>query len=221
VFSPPNRSIPKIRSRPNFRLNFQIPYPRISLVSQNLVAPVALTVVAVVGCAGVMGDSYGSAAMDFEFVPASPDSRWMGEATARRRQRRLSSPSLRAFLTPAFEAVAGREGGASGYSSSSSGGLDLGFDASLLRYRRAYFDATSDLDSCILHFSPQSAPPPPPSLPPQARMAYPVADDGVWSHGAYHYCNKHEVILLLNRSSFTDMLVPSVISRTAEVPSLG
>jgi hypothetical protein len=45
--------------------------------------------------------------------------------------------------------VAGREGAASGYSSSSpsSGGLDLGFDASLLRYRRACFDATADLDS--------------------------------------------------------------------------
>jgi hypothetical protein len=166
-----------------------------------------------------MGESYGSAAMDFEFVPASPDSRWMGETAARRRQRRLSTPSLRAFLTPTFEAMAGREGGASGYSSSSLGGLDLGFDASLLRYRRAYFDATADLDSRVLHFSPQSAPPPP--LPPQARMAYPVADDGIWAHGAYHYGNKHEVILLLNRSSFTDMLVPSVISRTAEVPSLG
>lgn len=165
-----------------------------------------------------MGETYGHSAMDFDFVPASPDSRWMGETAARRRQRRLSSPSLRAFLNPAFDAVAGMEGAGSGYSSSSSsGGLDLGFDASLLRYRRACIDATADLDSRILRFSPQSAPPPPP--PPQARMAYPVVDDGIWASGAYRYGNKHEVILLLTRSGFTDMLVRSVISRTAEVPS--
>jgi hypothetical protein len=113
----------------------------------------------------------------------------MGETAMRRWQRRLSSPSLRAFLTPAFDAVAGREGAASGYSSSSSGGLNLGFDASLLRYHRACFDATADLDSRILRFSPQSAPPPP-----HARVAYAVADDGIWAHGAYHSGNKHEVI---------------------------
>jgi hypothetical protein len=156
-----------------------------------------------------MGESYGRAAMDFDFVPASHDSRWMGETATRRRQRRLSSPSLRAFLTPAFDAVAGREGASSGYSSSSSssGGLDLGFDASLLRYRRACLDATADLDSRILRFSPQSAPPPP-----HARVAYPVADDGIWAHGAYHYGNKHEVI---SRSSFADMLVWCFISRSS------
>jgi hypothetical protein len=86
-----------------------------------------------------------------------------GRATVtRRRQRRLSSPSPLAFLTPAFDVVAGREGVTSGNSSSSSSGaLDLGFDASLLRYHRVCFDATANLDSCILRFSPQSALPPP------------------------------------------------------------
>jgi hypothetical protein len=38
---------------------------------------------------------------------------------------------------------------------------------------------TADLDSHILRFSPQSAPPPP-----HARMAYLVEDDGICAHGA-------------------------------------
>lgn len=141
--------------------------------------------------------------MDFDYVPATPGSRWVGESAARRRQRRLSSPSLRTYLTPAFDAVAAGDGSVSGYStSSSSGGLDLGFDASLLRYRRACFAASADLDSRVLLYSPQSAPPPPP---PQMRPAYPSADDGVWAAGGGHYGSKREVILLLSRSSFTDM----------------
>ncbi|GJN33177.1 hypothetical protein PR202_gb21745 [Eleusine coracana subsp. coracana] len=140
-----------------------------------------------------MGDTYGRAAMDYDFVTASPDSRWVGETAARRRQRRLSSPSLRAYLTPAFDAVAEEGGGVSAYSSSSSsGGLDLEFDASLLRYRRACFAATADLDSRVLRYSPQSAPPPPPP-PMQSRMAYPVAEDAIWAHGGYHYGSKPEI----------------------------
>jgi hypothetical protein len=137
--------------------------------------------------------------MDFEYVPASPgSSRWAGESAARRRQRRLSSPSLRTYLTPAFDAVAGGDGGVSGYtSSSSSGGLELGFDASLLRYRRSCFAASADLDSRVLLYSPQSAPPPP-----QMRAGYLVADDGVWAPGGGHYGSKHEVLVLLSRSSF-------------------
>jgi hypothetical protein len=142
--------------------------------------------------------------MDFEYVPASPgSSRWAGESAARRRQRRLSSPSLRTYLTPAFDAVAGGEGGVSGYSSSSSsGGLELGFDASLLRYRRSCFAASADLDSRVLLYSPQSMPPPPP----QMRAAYLAADDGVWAPGVSHYGSKHEVLVLLSRSSFIDNL---------------
>ncbi|CAL5061486.1 unnamed protein product [Urochloa decumbens] len=129
--------------------------------------------------------------MDFDYVPATPGgSRWVGESAARRRQRRLSSPSLRTYLTPAFDAVAAGDGGVSGYSSSSSsGGLDLGFDASLLRYRRACFAASADLDSRVLLYSPQSAPPPPP---PQVRTAYPAADDGVWAAGGGRYGSKRE-----------------------------
>ncbi|KAG2646959.1 hypothetical protein PVAP13_2KG541800 [Panicum virgatum] len=110
--------------------------------------------------------------MDFDYVAATPGNRWAGESAARRRQRRLSSPSLRTYLTPAFDAVAAGDGGVSGYSSSSSGGLDLGFDASLLRYRRACFAASADLDSRVLLYSPQSAPPPPP---PQATADHPTA----------------------------------------------
>ncbi|ONM25499.1 hypothetical protein ZEAMMB73_Zm00001d006921 [Zea mays] len=130
--------------------------------------------------------------MDFEYVPASPgSSRWAGESAARRRQRRLSSPSLRTYLTPAFDAVAGGEGGVSGYSSSSSsGGLELGFDASLLRYRRSCLAASADLDSRVLLYSPQSLPPPPP----QMRAAYMPADDEVWAPGVSHYGSKHEVM---------------------------
>ncbi|CAL5061487.1 unnamed protein product [Urochloa decumbens] len=130
--------------------------------------------------------------MDFDYVPATPGgSRWVGESAARRRQRRLSSPSLRTYLTPAFDAVAAGDGGVSGYSSSSSsGGLDLGFDASLLRYRRACFAASADLDSRVLLYSPQSAPPPPP---PQVRTAYPAADDGVWAAGGGRYGSKREM----------------------------
>ncbi|CAN6226194.1 unnamed protein product [Urochloa humidicola] len=140
---------------------------------------------------GPPGESYGLAAMDFDYVPATPGgSRWVGESAARRRQRRLSSPSLRTYLTPAFDAVAAGDGGVSGYSSSSSsGGLDLGFDASLLRYRRACFAASADLDSRVLLYSPQSAPPPPP---PQVRTAYPAADDGVWAAGGGRYGSKRE-----------------------------
>ncbi|RCV14098.1 hypothetical protein SETIT_2G399800v2 [Setaria italica] len=138
---------------------------------------------------GLPGESYGLAAMDFDYVPATPGSRWAGESAARRRQRRLSSPSLRTYLTPAFDAVAAGDGGVSGYSSSSSGGLDLGFDASLLRYRRACFAASADLDSRVLLYSPQSAPPPPP---PQMRTAYPAADDGVWAAGGGRYGSKRE-----------------------------
>lgn len=142
--------------------------------------------------------------MDFEYVPASPgSSRWAGESAARRRQRRLSSPSLRTYLTPAFDAVAGGEGGVSGYSSSSSsGGLELGFDASLLRYRRSCLAASADLDSRVLLYSPQSLPPPPP----QMRAAYMPADDEVWAPGVSHYGSKHEVLVLLSRSSFIDNL---------------
>ncbi|TKW35989.1 hypothetical protein SEVIR_2G411400v4 [Setaria viridis] len=140
---------------------------------------------------GPPGESYGLAAMDFDYVPATPGSRWAGESAARRRQRRLSSPSLRTYLTPAFDAVAAGDGGVSGYSSSSSGGLDLGFDASLLRYRRACFAASADLDSRVLLYSPQSAPPPPPP-PPQMRTAYPAADDGVWAAGGGRYGSKRE-----------------------------
>jgi hypothetical protein len=144
-------------------------------------------------------EGYGLATMDFDYVPASPgSSRWAGESAARRRQRRLSSPSLRTYLTPAFDAVAGGEGGVSGYSSSSSsGGLELGFDASLLRYRRSCLAASADLDSRVLLYSPQSLPPPPP----QMRAAYMPADDEVWAPGVSHYGSKHEVLVLLSRSS--------------------
>ncbi|RLM87057.1 uncharacterized protein C2845_PM04G28660 [Panicum miliaceum] len=38
---------------------------------------------------GPPGESYGLAAMDFDYVPATPGSRWVGESAARRRQRRL------------------------------------------------------------------------------------------------------------------------------------
>uniref|UniRef100_A0A0D3GTU0 Uncharacterized protein n=1 Tax=Oryza barthii TaxID=65489 RepID=A0A0D3GTU0_9ORYZ len=102
--------------------------------------------------------------MDLDFVAASPaGSRWMAESAARRRQqRRFSSPSLRAYLTPAFDAVAAGADGVSPYSASasSSGGMDLGLDDSLLRYRRACFSsaATTDLDHRLLVYSPQSAP---------------------------------------------------------------
>ncbi|KAG0545928.1 hypothetical protein BDA96_02G403600 [Sorghum bicolor] len=146
-------------------------------------------------------ESYGHAAMDFEYVPASPgSSRWAGESAARRRQRRLSSPSLRTYLTPAFDAVAGGDGGVSGYtSSSSSGGLELGFDASLLRYRRSCFAASADLDSRVLLYSPQSAPPPP-----QMRAGYLVADDGVWAPGGGHYGSKHEAGRLTGAPGFQD-----------------
>ncbi|KAL5198007.1 hypothetical protein ABZP36_001519 [Zizania latifolia] len=96
--------------------------------------------------------------MDLDFVAASPGSRWMDESAVRRRQQRLlSSPLLRTHLTPAFDAVAGGADGMSPYSgsASSSGGLDLGFDSSLLRYRRACFSATAELDQRRLLYSPQ------------------------------------------------------------------
>ncbi|ONM25502.1 uncharacterized protein [Zea mays] len=147
-------------------------------------------------------EGYGLATMDFEYVPASPgSSRWAGESAARRRQRRLSSPSLRTYLTPAFDAVAGGEGGVSGYSSSSSsGGLELGFDASLLRYRRSCLAASADLDSRVLLYSPQSLPPPPP----QMRAAYMPADDEVWAPGVSHYGSKHEAGRLTGAPGFQD-----------------
>lgn len=147
------------------------------------------------------GESHGLPAMDFEYVPASPGSNWVGESAARQRQRRLSSPSLRTYLTPAFDAVAAGEGGMSGYSSSSSsGGLDLGFDASLLRYRRACFNATSDLDSRVLLYSPQSVQPPP-----HVRTVYPAADDGLWAPGGGRYGSKHEAGRLAGAPGFQDM----------------
>ncbi|WVZ66772.1 hypothetical protein U9M48_015952 [Paspalum notatum var. saurae] len=137
--------------------------------------------------------------MDFDYVPASPGSSWVGEPAARRRQRRLSSPSLRTYLTPAFDAVAAGEGGVSGYSSSSSsGGLDLGFDASLLRYRRSCFAATAELDSRVLLYSPQSVPP----QPQQVRAAYPVAEDGLWAAGGGRYGSKHEAGRLAGAPGF-------------------
>ncbi|XP_062188786.1 uncharacterized protein LOC133892055 isoform X2 [Phragmites australis] len=152
------------------------------------------------------GESYRLAEMDFEYVPASPGSRCVGESAARRRQRRLLSPSLRAYLTPAFDAVAAGEGGLSGYSSSSSsGGLDLGFDASLLRYRRACFAASADLDSRLLLYSPQSAPPQPP---PQVRAAYPAANDGVWVAGGSRYGSKPEGGGFTGTPGFQDFISP-------------
>ncbi|NP_001140479.1 hypothetical protein Zm00014a_011936 [Zea mays] len=118
------------------------------------------------------------------------------ESAARRRQRRLSSPSLRTHLTPAFDAVAGGEGGVSGYSSSSSSsGLELGFDASLLRNRRSGFAAPSDLDSRVLLYSPQS-------VPPQMRAAYLAADDGVRAPGVNHYGSKYEAARLTGAPGF-------------------
>uniref|UniRef100_A0A0A9GCD7 Uncharacterized protein n=1 Tax=Arundo donax TaxID=35708 RepID=A0A0A9GCD7_ARUDO len=145
--------------------------------------------------------------MDFEFVPASPGSQWVGETAARRRQRRLSSPSLRTYLTPAFDAVAAGDGGVSGYSSSSSssGGLDLGFDASLLRYRRACFSTSADMDSRLLMYSPQSAPQQPP---PQVRAAYPVAENGLWVAGGGRYGSKHEAGGLTGTPDFQDFMSP-------------
>ncbi|CAM0906869.1 unnamed protein product [Alopecurus aequalis] len=108
--------------------------------------------------------------MDFDFdcAAASPGGQWAGESASRRRQRRLSSPSLRAYLTPAFDAVAAGHGGVPGSpaSSYSSGGLELGFDASLLRYRRSCFSANADLDSRRLLYSP----------PAQARPVYAMPD---------------------------------------------
>ncbi|KAL6841724.1 hypothetical protein ACP4OV_028236 [Aristida adscensionis] len=147
--------------------------------------------------------------MDLDFVPASPGgSRFMDESAGRQRQRqrRLSTPSVRTYLTPAFDAVAaGEGGGASGYSSSpSSGGLDLGFDASLLRYRRACFAANADLDSRLLLYSPQSAPPPPP----QGRAAYQAADDGVWVAGGGRYVSKREAGGLTGAPGFQDFISP-------------
>ncbi|RLN11280.1 hypothetical protein C2845_PM09G15850 [Panicum miliaceum] len=70
--------------------------------------------------------SRGCCASDFDYVPATPGSKWVGESAAQRRQRRLSSPSQRTYLMPAFDAIAAGDGGVSGYSSSSSGRLDLG-----------------------------------------------------------------------------------------------
>ncbi|CAL5085756.1 unnamed protein product [Urochloa decumbens] len=168
---------------------------------------------------GPPGESYGLAAMDFDYVPATPGgSRWVGESAARRR---LSSPSLRTYVTPAFDAVAAGDGGVSGYSSSSSsGGLDLGFDASLLRYRRACFAVSADLDSRVLLYSPQSAPPPPP---PQVRTAYPAADDGVWAAGGGRYNSKREAGRLAAAPGFQEFGdgVPFISPRqaTADYPT--
>uniref|UniRef100_A0A0D9X1Q3 Uncharacterized protein n=1 Tax=Leersia perrieri TaxID=77586 RepID=A0A0D9X1Q3_9ORYZ len=140
--------------------------------------------------------------MDFDFVAASPGgSRWMAETAARRRQqRRLSSPSLRAYLTPAFDAVAGPGAdGVSPYSgsgSSSSGGLDLGFDDSLLRCRRACFAATADLDQRQLLYSPQSLP---------------VAG-GVVVAGGYRYDSKRQAGGQTVAPGFQDFDINSLIS---------
>lgn len=127
--------------------------------------------------------------MDFDFdcAAASPGGQWMGETASRRRQRRLSSSSLRAYLTPAFDAVAAGQGGISP-SSYSSGGLELGFDASLLRLRRTCFSANAELDSRRLLYSPQSPPP---------RPMYAMADHET----AYLYASKRQVIKLLSRSN--------------------
>lgn len=139
--------------------------------------------------------------MDFDCA-SHGGGQWMDESASRRRQRRLSSPSLRAYLAPAFDAVAAEGGGipASPASSYSSGGLELGFDASLLRYRRTCFSAASaDLESRRILYS--SPPPPPPPLP-QARAVYPVADHDVFLAGGYRYGPKRQVIMLLSRSMF-------------------
>lgn len=132
--------------------------------------------------------------MDLDCAPSSPGSQWLGESTARRRQRRLSSPSLRAYLTPAFDAVAAGEGGVPG--SSSSGGLDLGFDASLLRFRRACISASTDLDGRLLLYSPQS---------PQARAVYPAVDDEVLVAGGGRYGFKLQAGGLTGAPGFQDL----------------
>ena len=136
--------------------------------------------------------------MDFDFdcAAASPGGQWVGESASRRRQRRLSSPSLRTYLTPAFDAVAtGHGGGVPGSpaSSYSSGGLELGFDASLLRYRRSCFSANAaDLDSRRLMYSP----------PAQARPVYGMPDHEALLVDAYLHGPKRQVIMLLPRSNF-------------------
>jgi hypothetical protein len=139
--------------------------------------------------------------MDFDFdcAAASPGGQWVGgESASRRRQRRLSSPSLRAYLTPAFDAVAAAGYGAvpgSPASSYSSGGLELGFDASLLRYRRACFSANADMDSRRLLYSP----------PAQARPVYGMPDHDALLADAYLHGPKRQVIMLLPRSNFQQL----------------
>lgn len=131
--------------------------------------------------------------MDFDFdcAAASPGGQWMGETASRRRQRRLSSSSLRAYLTPAFDAVAAGQGGISP-SSYSSGGLELGFDASLLRLRRTCFSANAELDSRRLLYSPQSPPP---------RPMYAMADHET----AYLYASKRQAGGLTGAPGFPEL----------------
>lgn len=124
---------------------------------------------------------------DFDCAAASPGGQWLGESASRRRQRRLSSPSLRTYLTPAFDAVAAGHPGSLA-SSYSSGGLELGFDASLLRYRR--FSANPEMDSRRLVYSP----------PAQPRPVYPMLD-----HEAYLHGHKRQAGPLTGAPGFPDM----------------
>lgn len=137
--------------------------------------------------------------MDFDFdcAAASPGGQWVGETASRRRQRRLSSSSLRTYLTPAFDAVATGQGGISPLSYSSSGGLELGFDASLLRLRRSCFSASAELDSRRLVYSP-------PQQQARPRPMYTVAEHeaAILAGEAYRYGSKRQVITLLSRSKF-------------------
>ncbi|KAE8806971.1 hypothetical protein D1007_16837 [Hordeum vulgare] len=134
--------------------------------------------------------------MDFDFdcAAASPGGQWMGETASRRRQRRLSSS---AYLTPAFDAVAAGQGGISP-SSYSSGGLDLGFDASLLRLRRTCFSANAELDSRRLLYSPQS---PPPQQQARTRRMHAMADH----EAAYLYASKRQAGGLTGAPGFPEL----------------
>uniref|UniRef100_A0ACD5WS91 Uncharacterized protein n=2 Tax=Avena sativa TaxID=4498 RepID=A0ACD5WS91_AVESA len=137
--------------------------------------------------------------MDFDFdcAAASPGGQWVGESASRRRQRRLSSPSLRAYLTPAFDAVAAGQGAVPGspVSSYSSGGLELGFDASLLRYRRSCFSASADIDSRRLVYSP----------PPQARPVYPMPDHEALLVEAYLHGQKRQASGMTGAPGFPNL----------------
>ena len=140
--------------------------------------------------------------MDFDFdcAAASPGGQWMGETASRRRQRRLSSSSLRAYLTPAFDAVAAGGKGGISPSSYSSGGLELGFDTSLLRLRRTCFSANAELDSRRLLYSPQS-PPPPQQQQARPRPMYAMADH----EAAYLYAPKRQAGGLTGAPGFPEL----------------